>query len=326
MTTVIVEMYLAGSTWDNQSMAHEFIFQEFSTVPEIQHLIFTFFLFLYLIILSGNISILSIVYIANSLHTPMYFFLASLSLFEICYVNVIVPQMLASISDLHGTIPLVNCAIQMFFFTTLGSTDCFMLSVMAYDRYVAICHPLRYTLIMTWRVCIWLVMASLILSVMMCLQLTALVFSLPFCGNKPKINHFFCDVPPVLQVACADTHLHQTALFGVVVIVLAVPFVLICISYIYIVAAIVRIKSSSGRQKAFSTCSSHLTVVFLQYGVCSLVYLRPKSSTLEDEDRKLALIYTFVTPILNPLIYTLRNKDIKQALRKVVKKMVTSQI
>ncbi|XP_060543206.1 olfactory receptor 10Q1-like [Pantherophis guttatus] len=319
-------MYLEVSMWNNQSMAHEFIFQAFSTVPEIQHLIFTFFLLLYLIILSGNISILSIVYIVSSLHTPMYFFLASLSLLEICYITVIVPQMLASISDFHRTIPLVNCAIQMFFFTTLGSTDCFMLSVMAYDRYVAICHPLRYTLIMTWQVCIWLVIGSLILSIMMCLQLTALVFSLPFCGYKPKINHFFCDVPPVLQVACADTHLHQTTLYTVVLIVLAVPFVLICISYIYIVAAILRIKSSSGRQKAFSTCSSHLTVVFLQYGVCSLVYLRPKSSTLEDEDKKLALIYTFVTPLLNPLIYTLRNKDIKQALRKVIKKMVTSQI
>ncbi|XP_070790902.1 olfactory receptor 10Q1-like [Pituophis catenifer annectens] len=324
--SMINEMYLEVSMWNNQSMAHEFIFQAFSTVPEIQHLIFTFFLLLYLIILSGNISILSIVYIVSSLHIPMYFFLASLSLLEICYITVIVPQMLASISDFHRTIPLVNCAIQMFFFTTLGSTDCFMLSVMAYDRYVAICHPLRYTLIMTWRVCIWLVIGSLILSIMMCLQLTALVFSLPFCGYKPKINHFFCDVPPVLQVACADTHLHQTTLYSVVLIVLAVPFVLICISYIYIVAAILRIKSSSGRQKAFSTCSSHLTVVFLQYGVCSLVYLRPKSSTLEDEDKKLALIYTFVTPLLNPLIYTLRNKDIKQALRKVIKKMVTSQI
>ncbi|XP_058012867.1 olfactory receptor 10Q1-like [Ahaetulla prasina] len=309
----------------NSSMAHEFIFQAFSTVPEIQHLLFTFFLLLYLIILSGNISILSIVYIVSSLHTPMYFFLASLSLLEICYITVIVPQMLASISDFHRTIPLVNCAIQMFFFTTLGSTDCFMLSVMAYDRYVAICHPLRYTLIMTWRVCIWLVIGSLILSIMMCLQLTALVFSLPFCGYKPKINHFFCDIPRVLQVACADTHLHQTALYSVAIIVLTVPFVLICISYIYIVTAILRIKSSSGRHKAFSTCSSHLTVVFLQYGVCSLVYLHPKSSTLEDEDKKLALIYTFVTPLLNPLIYTLRNKDIKQALRKVIKKMVTSQ-
>ncbi|XP_070813362.1 olfactory receptor 10Q1-like [Pituophis catenifer annectens] len=325
LTSMIDEMYLTITNWDNQSMAHEFIFQAFSTVPEIQHLIFTFFLLLYLTIIFGNCSVLWVICTVRSLHTPMYFFLASLSCLEMCYTTVVVPQMLASISDFHRTIPLVNCAIQMFFFTTLGGTDCFMLAVMAYDRYIAICHPLRYTLIMTWHVCMWLVIGSLILSIALCLQLTILIFSLPFCGYKPKINHFLCDVPPVLKLACADTHLHQTALYGVGIMVLTVPFLLICISYVYIVAAILRIKSTSGRHQAFSTCSSHLTVVLLQYGVCSLVYLRPKSSTSEDEDRKLALIYTFVTPLLNPLIYTLRNKDIKQGLRKVMKKMVTSQ-
>uniref|UniRef100_A0A8C5RXH9 Olfactory receptor n=1 Tax=Laticauda laticaudata TaxID=8630 RepID=A0A8C5RXH9_LATLA len=288
-----------------------FLFQTFSTVPEIQYLIFPFFLLLYLIILSGNISILSIVYIANSLHTPMYFFLASLSFLEICCTTVVVPQMLASVSNFHRTIPLVNCAIQMFFFTSPGSTDCFMLAVMAYDRYVAICHLLCHTLIMTWRVCIWLVIGSLIL--VLCLQLTVLIFNLPFCGYQPKINHFLCDVPPVLQLACADTQIHQTVLYSVGIMVLTIPFLLICMSYVYIVAAVLRIKSTSGRHQAFSTCSSHLTVVILQYGVCSLVYLN------------LALIYTFVIPLLNFLIYTLRNKDIKQALRKVMNKIVTSQ-
>ncbi|XP_070603003.1 olfactory receptor 10Q1-like [Erythrolamprus reginae] len=322
---MIDEMYLTITNWENQSMAHEFIFQAFSTIPEIQHLIFTFFLLLYLTILFGNSSVLWVICTVRSLHTPMYFFLASLSCLEICYTTVVIPQMLASISDLHRTIPLVNCAIQMFFFTILGGTDCFMLAVMAYDRYVAICHPLRYTLIMTGQVCIWLVIGSLILSVVLCLQLTALIFNLPFCGYQPKINHFLCDVPPVLKLACADTHLHQTALYGVGIMVLTIPFLLICISYVYIVAAILCIKITSGRHQVFSTCSSHLTVVILQYGVCSLVYLRPKSSASEDDDRKLALVYTFVTPLLNPLIYTLRNKDIKQALIMVVKKMVASQ-
>ncbi|XP_070603129.1 olfactory receptor 10Q1-like [Erythrolamprus reginae] len=321
----IDEMYLTLTNWENQSFAYEFLFQAFSTDPEIQYLIFTFFLLLYVVILFGNISILSIIYTFQSLHTPMYFFLANLSFLEICYTTVAVPQMLASIFDFHRTIPLVNCAIQMFFFTSLGSTDCIMLAVMAYDRYVAICHPLRYTLIMTWQVCMWLVIGSLILAVVLCLQLTILIFNLPFCGYQPKINHFLCDVPPVLKLACADTHLHQTALYGVGIMVLTIPFVLICISYVYIVAAILRIKSTSGRHQAFSTCSSHLTVVILQYGVCSLVYLRPKSSASEDDDKKLALVYTFVTPLLNPLIYTLRNRDIKQALRKVMKKMVASQ-
>ncbi|KAM6459346.1 olfactory receptor 10Q1-like [Liasis olivaceus] len=318
-------MSLAVTNWGNQSMAHEFIFQPFSTVPEIQHLLFAFFLLLYLFILFSNICILWVICTVHSLHTPMYFFLANLSFLEICYTTVVVPQMLASISDFHRTIPLVNCGIQMFFFITLGSTDCFLLAVMAYDRYVAICHPLRYTLIMTWRVCIWLVIGSLTLAVVLCLELTVLIFSLPFCGYQPKINHFLCDVPPVLQLACADTHLHQIVLYGVSIMVLTIPFLLICISYVYIVAAILRIKSSSGRQQAFSTCSSHLTVVILQYGCCSLVYMHPKSSTSEDEDKKLALIYTFVTPLLNPLIYTLRNKDIKQALKEFMKRMVASQ-
>ncbi|XP_070592237.1 olfactory receptor 10Q1-like [Erythrolamprus reginae] len=322
---MIGEMYLTITNWDNQSMAHEFIFQALSTVPEIQHLLFTFFLLLYLTILFGNSSVLLVICTDRSLHTPMYFFLASLSCLEVCYTTVVVPQMLASTIDLHRTIPLVNCAIQMFFFTTLGGTDCFMLTVMAYDRYVAICHPLRYTLIMTWQVCVWLVIGSLIFSIVLCLHVTVLIFSLPFCGYQPKINHFLCDLPPVLKVACADTHLQQIALHGVGIIYLTIPFILICISYVYIVAAILRIKTTSGRHQAFSTCSSHLTVVVLQYGVCSLVYLRPKSSTSEDDDRKLALVYTFVTPLLNPLIYTLRNRDIKQALKKVMKKMVASQ-
>uniref|UniRef100_A0A670YVZ5 Olfactory receptor family 10 subfamily Q member 1 n=1 Tax=Pseudonaja textilis TaxID=8673 RepID=A0A670YVZ5_PSETE len=288
-------MYLTITNWNN---AYEFLFQPFSTVPEIQYLIFPFFLLLYLIILSGNISILSIIYIVNSLHTLMNFFLASLSFLEICYTTMVVPPMLASISDFHRKIPLVNCALQMFFFTSLGSTDCFMLAVMAYDRYVAICHPLCYTLIMTWRVCIWLVIGSLILAIVLCLQ---------------RI------------LAWADTQIHQTVLYNVGIMVLTIPFLLICISYVYIMAAIFQIKSTLGRHQPFSTCSSHLTVVILQYGVCSLVYLHPKSSTSEDDDRNLALIYTFVTTLLNSLIYTLRNKDIKQALRKVMKKMVTSQ-
>ncbi|XP_054826007.1 olfactory receptor 10Q1-like [Eublepharis macularius] len=308
----------------NQSIASEFIFQAFSTIPEIQRLLFTFFLLLYLTIIFGNVSIIWVVYTEQSLHTPMYFFLGNLSFLEICYTTVVVPQMLASVLDVHKAIPVANCALQMFFFTSLGGTDCFMLAVMAYDRYVAICHPLRYNLIMTWKMCAWLVVGCLGLSLMLCLELTVMIFTLPFCGHQPRINHFLCDVPPVLRLACADTHVHQTVLYSVGIMVLAVPFLLISVSYIYIVAAILRIHSTSGRHQAFSTCSSHLTVVILQYGCCSLVYLRPKSSSSEDEDRKLALIYTFVTPLLNPLIYSLRNKDVKQALKKAMRRTAES--
>ncbi|XP_077175185.1 olfactory receptor 10Q1-like [Paroedura picta] len=317
-------MHLAHTVQTNQSIASEFIFQAFSTIPEIQRLLFTFFLLLYLIIIFGNVSIIWVVCTDQSLHTPMYFFLGNLSFLEICYTTVVVPQMLASILDVHRTIPFANCGIQMFLFLGLGGTDCFLLAVMAYDRYVAICHPLRYTLIMTWQVCIWLVVGSAMLALTLSLELTVLIFTLPFCGHQPQINHFLCDVPPVLRLACADTHIHQTVLYSAGILVLAIPFLLISISYIYIVAAISRISSTAGWYQAFSTCSSHLTVVILQYGCCSLVYLRPRSTSSEDEDRKLALIYIFVTPLLNPLIYSLRNKDVKQALKKVVKKTAES--
>uniref|UniRef100_A0A8D2LI25 Olfactory receptor n=1 Tax=Varanus komodoensis TaxID=61221 RepID=A0A8D2LI25_VARKO len=308
-----------------QPATYEFVFQAFSTIPEMQHLLFLFFLLLYLTILFGNVTIIWVVCTDHTLHIPMYFFLGNLSFLEICYTTVVVPQMLASTLDIHRTIPLANCGTQMFFFVALGSTDCFLLAVMAYDRYVAICHPLRYTLIMTWQGCMRLVVGSLLLGLVLSLELTVPIFTLPFCGHQPQINHFLCDVPPVLRLACADTHLHQTVLFSVGVMVLTIPFLLICTSYVYIVAAILRIRSTSGRHQAFSTCSSHLTIVTLQYGCCSLVYLRPKSSSSEDEDRQIALIYAFVTPLLNPLIYSLRNKDVKQALKKALRRTAEPQ-
>lgn len=319
-------MYLALANQSNQSIAYEFIFRAFSAIPEIQALLFTFFLLLYLIILFGNVSIIWVTCTDHSLRVPMYFFLGNLSFLEICYTTVTVPQLLSSILDAHRPIPVASCGIQMFFFVALGSTDCFLLAVMAYDRYVAICHPLRYSLIMTWQVCTWLVVGSLMLGIVVSLELTVLIFTLPFCGHQPEINHFLCDVPPVLRLACADTRVHQTVLYSVAVTVLTIPFIIICISYIYIVTAILRIRSTTGRQQAFSTCSSHLTVVIIQYGCCSLVYLRPKTDSSEDDDRHLALIYTFVTPLLNPLIYSLRNKDVKQALKKAMAGTNASQV
>ena len=196
-----------------------------------------------------------------------------------------------------------------------SSTDCFLLAVMAYDRYVAIRHPLHYTLIVTQKLCVRMVGCAGGLASLLSLQLTVLIFTLPFCGHRPEINHFLCDVPPVLRLACADIRVHQAVLYAVGSLVLTVPFLLISVSYVLIGSAIVRIRSAEGRRRAFSTCSSHLAVVLLQYGCCSLVYLRPRSSTSEDEDRQIALIYTFVTPLLNPLIYSLRNKDVKGALK-----------
>ncbi|XP_068964100.1 olfactory receptor 10Q1-like [Petaurus breviceps papuanus] len=300
----------------NQSGPTEFVFRVLTTSPTIQALLFCFFLLLYLMILCGNTAIIWAVYTHSSLHTPMYFFLSSLSCLEICYTTTVVPLMLSNIFGAQRPIPLAGCAAQMFLFCTLGGTDCFLLAVMAYDRYVAICHPLHYTLTMTQKRCIQLVVASLGLAFYLDLQLTVLIFTLPFCGHRLEINHFLCDAPPVLRLACGDTRVHQAVLFVVGIVVLTLPFVLISISYIFIANTILRIRSAEGRRRAFSTCSSHLSVVLLQYGCCTLVYMRPRSSTSEDEDRQLALVYTFVTPLLNPLIYTLRNKDVKDALKK----------
>ncbi|XP_006995090.1 olfactory receptor 10Q1-like [Peromyscus maniculatus bairdii] len=299
----------------NQSGSPEFVFRVFTNVPEFQALLFTLFLLLYLMILCGNTAIIWVVCTQSSLRTPMYFFLGSLSLLEIWYTTDVVPLMLSNIFGAQKPISLAGCGTQMFFFVTLGSTDCFLLAVMAYDRYVAICHPLHYSLIMTRNLCVQMVLGSLGLALFLSLQLTALIFTLPFCGHHREINHFLCDVPPVLRLACADIRVHQAVLYVVGILVLTVPFLLICISYVFIASTILSMRSAEGRQRAFSTCSSHLTVVLLQYGCCSLVYLRPRSSTSEDEDRQIALVYTFVTPLLNPLIYTLRNKDVKGALR-----------
>uniref|UniRef100_A0A5F9D7Q2 Olfactory receptor n=1 Tax=Oryctolagus cuniculus TaxID=9986 RepID=A0A5F9D7Q2_RABIT len=302
----------------NQTGPTEFVFRLFTAVPEFQVLLFLLFLLLYLMILCGNTAIISVVCTHSSLHTPMYFFLCNLSLLEICYTTVVVPLMLSNILGAQKPISLAGCGAQMFFFATLGSIDCFLLAVMAYDRYVAICHPLHYTFIMTQKLCIQMVVGSVGLSIVLSLLLSASVFTLPFCGHRQEINHFLCDVAPVLRLACADTHVHQGILYLVSFLVLTVPFLLICVSYVFITRAILRIRSAQGRSRAFSTCSSHLTVVLLQYGCCSLVYLRPRSSTSEDEDRKIALVYTFITPLLNPLIYTLRNKDVKGALKRAI--------
>ncbi|XP_051823150.1 olfactory receptor 10Q1-like [Antechinus flavipes] len=309
----------------NQSGTTEFVFRVFFTSPRIQALLFCLLLLLYIMTLCSNTSIIWAVCTHTSLRTPMYFFLSNLSLIEICYSTTVIPLMLSNIFGAQRPIPLAGCAAQMFVFCTLGGTDCFLLAAMAYDRYVAICHPLNYTLIMTQKRCIQLMVASLGLSLFLVLQLTVVIFTLPFCGHRLEINHFFCDAPPVLRLACTDTRMQQAVLFVVCIFVLTVPFVLISISYTFIANTILRIRSAEGCRKAFSTCSSHLCVVLLQYGCGTLVYMRPRSSTSEDEDLEIALVYTFGTPLLNPLIYTLRNKDFKDALKKSMKCTAASE-
>uniref|UniRef100_A0A8D0LBV6 Olfactory receptor n=1 Tax=Sphenodon punctatus TaxID=8508 RepID=A0A8D0LBV6_SPHPU len=303
----------------------QFHFHPLSALPEMRLLIFLVFLTMYLLSLCGNALIAVIVCTDRSLHTPMYFFLANLATMEFCYSSVIAPVTLSNLlAPEKATISFVGCAAQMFLFLLLGVADCILLAIMAYDRYVAICHPLHYTPIMNWKVCTQLVVGALSLGLLCALQLTILIFRLPFCGTN-EINHFYCDMPAILQLACTNTYVQQVTLFTISVISLTIPFLFICFSYIFIVAAILRISSSSGRSRAFFTCSSHLIVVLLQYGCTSFIYLRPNSSYSPEQGQTVSVVYTFVTPVLNPLIYSIRNKELKDALIRVLRRMLLTQ-
>ncbi|KAM6158096.1 olfactory receptor 10V1-like [Rhynchocyon petersi] len=304
----------------NKTSKIQFFFRPFSTHPDVQLVIFAAFLVMYLTSLSGNATIAIIVQVNHSLHTPMYFFLANLAVLEIFYTSSIAPLALANLVSMGKTsVSITGCGTQMFFFVFLGGADCVLLAVMAYDRFVAICYPLRYTLIMNWPLCVKLVAGSLVLGFLLSLPLTTLIFQLPFPSSN-EIYHFYCDMPAVMHLACADTHVHETVLYIISFIVLSIPLSLISISYVFIVSAILGIRSAEGRHRAFSTCSSHVLVVLLQYGCTSFIYLSPRSSYSPEMGRIVSVVYTFITPILNPLIYSMRNKELKDALRKTLRK------
>nr|XP_026267435.1 olfactory receptor 10V1 [Urocitellus parryii] len=304
----------------NKTAGIEFFFRPFSPDPKVQRVIFVAFLAMYLTSLGGNATIALTVRINPSLHTPMYFFLANLALLEILYTSSIAPLALANLLSMGKTpVSVTGCGSQMFFFVFLGGADCVLLAVMAYDRFIAICYPLRYTLIMSWSLSVQLMVGSLVLGFLLSLPLTILIFHLPFC-HKNEVYHFYCDMPAVMRLACADTRVHQMALYVISFMVLSLPLSLISVSYVFIVAAILRIRSTEGRHRAFSTCSSHIAVVLLQYGCTSFIYLSPSSSYSPEMGRVVSVVYTFITPILNPLIYSMRNKELKDALRKTLRK------
>ncbi|XP_038621261.1 olfactory receptor 10V1-like [Tachyglossus aculeatus] len=305
---------------ENQTGTIYFHFHPFSMVPGVQMLIFVAFLLMYLVSILGNVTVGLLIWANPSLHSPMYFFLANLAALEICYSSTIAPLTLANVLSVgNGFISLVGCGTQMFFFIFLGSTDCIVLAVMAYDRFVAICQPLLYPLIMRRQLCVRLAVGSLALGLTMAVPLTVLIFRLPFRRNG-EIGLFYCDVLPVIRLASADTRLHEAVVLAFSVVALTIPFLFIATSYVFIVATVLRIRSAEGRSKAFSTCSSHLTVVVLQYGCTSLIYLCPSSSYSPERGRVLSVIYTFITPVLNPVIYGLRNQEFKNALKRALRK------
>nr|XP_056720450.1 olfactory receptor 11L1-like [Euleptes europaea] len=302
----------------NYTEVTKFIIVGFPGNKRIQILYFVIFLLVYLLTLLGNITLLFTLKAEPSLHTPMYFFLSNLAILEIGYTSVTVPKLLAISLGRARTISLTACLMQSYFFFFLGSTECFFLAVMAYDRYLAICNPLRYPILMCNRVCVFLAIGSWFTGFLNPCPSTILVSRLHFCGNI--INHFFCDVPPLLTLSCRNTYISRTIIFISSAIIVLGTFMLTMLSYGCILATLLRMSSATSRQKAFSTCSAHLTVVSLYYGTVIFMYVSPAAKKSVEMNKVVSFIYSVVTPMLNPIIYSLRNEDVKKALKRMILK------
>uniref|UniRef100_A0A8D1I122 Olfactory receptor n=1 Tax=Sus scrofa TaxID=9823 RepID=A0A8D1I122_PIG len=306
-------------TRGNETHITEFLLLGLTSDPRKQVWLFASFLAMYLVNMAGNSVIIAAIWGDAHLHTPMYFFLSNLSFVDICFTNVIVPRMLANILSKGKNVPFAQCLTQMYFFVTCAITDSFLLAAMAIDRYVAICNPLHYTTTMDPRHCLLLVITSWLVSHLHSLTHTILMARLSFCGPN-IIHHFFCDVQPLLMLSCSDTSVNELLAFTEGSFVIMSPFLFIIVSYVCITRAVLRVPSGRGRFKVFSTCGSHLTVVTLYYGTAISVYIRPSSTYSVTKDRVVTVIYTVVIPMLNPFIYSLRNKDMKHALNKLMRK------
>ncbi|KAM4848052.1 olfactory receptor 9G4 [Urocitellus parryii] len=299
----------------NRTVLTEFILVGISSDPRWQPILFVIFLVLYLVTLSGNMTLVILIRIDSRLHTPMYFFIGSLSFLDFWYTSVYTPKILANCVSEDKRISLAGCGAQLFFSCVVAYTECYLLAAMSYDRHAAICNPLLYSGTMSASVCIGLVAGSYMGGFLNAIAHTANTFRLSFCG-KNIIDHFFCDAPPLVKMSCTDTRVYEKVLLGVVGFTVLSSILAILISYFNILLAILRIHSASGRRKAFSTCASHLVSVMLFYGSLLFMYSRPSSTYSLEKDKVAALFYTVLNPLLNPLIYSLRNKDVKEAFRK----------
>ncbi|KAM6159090.1 olfactory receptor 5T17-like [Rhynchocyon petersi] len=283
---------------------------------EMQVYLFILFLAIYVFTLVANLGLVLLVVIDSRLHNPMYYFLSVLSFLDACYSSVVTPEMLVNFLAENKDISFYGCAAQMLLFVTLGTTECFLLAAMAYDRYVAIYNPLTYSVNMSFRVYVSLIAVSYIGGLLHGTMHTVATFSLSFCAST-EIKHVFCDIPPLLALACSDTHINYLLLFYVVGFIEVFTILIVLISYGFIFLAILKIRSAEGRQKVFSTCGSHLTAVSIYHGTILFTYMRPSSSYALDRDMIVSVFYTIVIPMLNPIIYSLRNKDVKEAMKKL---------
>ncbi|XP_049646417.1 olfactory receptor 226-like [Suncus etruscus] len=296
----------------------EFILLGFPELDHLRGLLFGLFLTIYVGTVLENLLVVVTVYTSQQLHTPMYFFLANLSVLEILYTTVTVPKLLASLLTLDKTISFSGCLTQLFLFISLCSSECFLLSTMACDRYLAICRPLHYPAIMDSKLCLQLALCVWLGGFLASFVSVMLISRLSFCGPN-TLNHFFCDISPLLQLSCSDTTTIELLDFAVALAVLATSLLVTIVSYMHILATVLRVPGSTGRQKAFSTCASHLAVVAIFYTATIFMYARPRAISSFDLNKFVSVIYSVVTPLLNPIIYCLRNRDIRGALEKLLR-------
>ncbi|XP_025783795.1 olfactory receptor 1030 isoform X1 [Puma concolor] len=305
----------------NSTSVTEFVLLGLTDRPELQPILFVLFLVIYLITVGGNLGMLVLIRIDSRLHTPMYFFLASLSGLDLCYSTNVTPKMLVNFLSEKKTISYAACLTQCYFFIAMVITEYYMLAVMAYDRYVAICNPLLYSSKMSRGVCIRLIAGPYVYGFLSGLMETMWTYRLTFCDSN-IINHFYCADPPLIQLSCSDTFIKETSMFVVAGFNLSNSLLIIVISYIFILTAILRMHSAEGRHKAFSTCGSHLVAVTVFYGTLFCMYVRPPTDKSVEQSKIIAVFYTFVSPMLNPIIYSLRNKNVKQAFWKLMRRNV----
>ncbi|XP_047375022.1 olfactory receptor 10G9-like [Sciurus carolinensis] len=307
----------------NVSLVTTFFLTGLPHAPALDTMLFGIFLVIYILTVLGNLLILLVIRVDSHLHTPMYYFLTNLSFIDMWFSTVTVPKMLMALVSPGGrAISFYSCVAQLYSFHFLGSTECFLYTVMSYDRYLAISYPLRYSSMMSGRVCALLATGTWLSGSLHSAVQTTLTFRLPYCGPS-QIQHYFCDAPPILKLACADTSAIEMVIFVNIGVVASGCFLLIVLSYVSIVCSILRIRTSEGRHRAFQTCASHCIVVLCFFVPCVFIYLRPGSRDLMDG--VVAVFYTVLTPLLNPVVYTLRNKEVKKALLKLKDQVVHSQ-
>ncbi|XP_049747190.1 olfactory receptor 1052-like [Elephas maximus indicus] len=302
---------------ENLTVVTEFILLGLTDQAVLKIVLFGLFLVIYAVTLVGNLGMIFLIHVTPKLHTPMYFFLSCLSFVDACYSSVIAPKMLINFLVVRETISFSACIVQHLFFGVFITTEGFLLSVMAYDRHVAIANPLLYTTAMSKRKCVGLVTGSCIGGMINSLTHTISLGRLSFCGPN-IVSHFFCDVPPLLKLSCSDTSMNELLLLIFSGVIAMATFLIVIISYIFILVAILRIHSASGRRKAFSTCASHLTAVTIFYGTLGFNYIQPSSQYSAEQEKIVSVFYTLVIPMLNPLIYSLRNKEVKDAVKRVI--------